>query len=87
MTTTATSAATAGSGQSAAGNDAGADDAPDVFAAAQQAACDQLTELIGRAAACRATDMRRWITYIHGWRLAWASIRTTFAPASWALWM
>lgn len=31
----------------------------DVFAGAQQAACDELAELVGRAAACRATGVPR----------------------------
>ena len=42
-----------------AGGDTGVDAGADVFARAQQAACDQLTELIGRAAACRATAHAR----------------------------
>lgn len=63
MTTTATSATTVG--HSVGVNDAGADDAPDVFAAAQQAACDDLAELIGRAAACRATGVPRSTYYRH----------------------
>jgi hypothetical protein len=31
----------------------------DVFVVAQRTACDQLTELVGRAAACRATGVPR----------------------------
>lgn len=37
----------------------------EVFAAVQQAACDELAELIGRAAACRATGLPRSSWYRH----------------------
>jgi putative transposase len=48
-------------------NDAGHNDAGDgdVFAAAQQAACEQLAELVGRAAACRASGVPRSSWYRH----------------------
>ena len=48
----------------AAAGDAGSQDG-DVFAAAQQDACEQLAELVGRAAACRATGVPRSSWYRH----------------------
>ncbi|ODU05204.1 MAG: hypothetical protein ABS81_08295 [Pseudonocardia sp. SCN 72-86] len=51
----------------------------DVFGRAQQAACDQLTELIGRAAACRATGVAR-STYYHHHRVSPAPPRPVPKP-------
>lgn len=64
----------------AARNDTGVgDDVPDVFVAAQQAACDQLAEVIGRAAACRATGVAR-STYYHHHRVSPAPPRPAPKP-------
>ena len=62
-----------------AGGDTGVDAGADVFARAQQAACDQLTELIGRAAACRATGVAR-STYYHHHRVSPARPRPAPKP-------
>jgi len=51
-----------GGGQAAAGPD---DPDGDVFVSAQQAACDELAELVGRAAACRASGVPRSSWYRH----------------------
>ncbi len=62
-----------------AGGDTGVDAGADVFATAQQVACDQLTELIGRAAACRAAGVAR-STYYHHHRVSPAPPRPAPKP-------
>lgn len=63
MTTTTTT----GTG-AAADSDAGTGDGREAFTAAQRAACDELAELIGRAAACRSTGVPRSTYYRHNRR-------------------
>jgi len=63
MMTTATETTAAASG--AEPGEADGSESPDVFAAAQQVACDELAGLVGRVQACRATGVPRSTYYRH----------------------
>jgi putative transposase len=63
--TTTTTGTTTGGVVAAVPSDAGTSDGGDGFAAAQQAACDELAGLVGRAEACRAAGVPRSSYYRH----------------------
>lgn len=63
----------------AAANDDGQPTDGEVFAHAQQVACDELAALIGRAAACRATGVARSTHYWHN-RIGPAPLRSAPTP-------
>ncbi len=63
MTTTPTTATETTTAATTAASSAAGADRGDAFEAAQQAACDELAGLIGRAEACRATGIPRSTYY------------------------